>query len=32
VKKRRKVLRHLRKHHVDSIEEKEGVSYEAGAF
>ena len=31
VKKRRKVLRHLRKHYIDSIEKK-SVSYEAGAF
>ena len=31
-KKRRKVLRHQRKHFVDSLEDKEGVTYEAGAF
>ncbi len=32
VKKRRKVLRHQRKHYVDSLEDKEGVTHEAGAF
>jgi hypothetical protein len=32
VKKRRKLLRHLRKNYVDGIEEKEGVTYEPGAF
>jgi hypothetical protein len=32
VKKRRKLLRHLRKNYVDSTKEKEGVSYEPGAF
>ena len=32
VKKRRKLSRHLRKNYVDSAKEKEGVSYEPGAF
>lgn len=32
VKKRRKELRYQRKHHVDCLEDKEGVTYEAGAF
>ena len=32
VKKRRRVLRHQRKHFVDTQEDKEGVTYEAGAF
>ena len=32
VKKRRKTLRHLRKHYIDNIEDQEGATYEAGAF
>ena len=32
VKSRRRAIRHLRKHYVDTLEEKEGVSYEAGGF
>ena len=32
VKKRRKALRHLRKHYIDNTEEQEGATYEAGAF
>ena len=32
VKKRRKVLRHQRKHYIDTTEDQEGVTYEAGAF
>ena len=31
VKKRRKALRHLRKHYIDNTEEQEGATYEAGA-
>lgn len=32
VKKRRKTLRHLRKQYIDSAEDKEGATYEAGGF
>ena len=32
VNKRRKVVRHLRKKYVDSIEDKEGVSYASGGL
>ena len=32
VKKRKKVLRHQRKHFVDSLGDNEGVTYEAGAL
>lgn len=31
-KNRRKTLRHLRKKYIDEAEEKEGVTYEKGAF
>jgi hypothetical protein len=32
MKKRRKTLRHLRKQYIDSAEDKEGATYEAGGF
>ena len=32
VKKKRKTLRHLRKNYIDTVTDKEGVTYEAGNF
>jgi hypothetical protein len=32
VKKRRKTLRHLRKQYIDTAEDNEGATYEAGGF
>ena len=32
VRQRRKTLRHLRKHHIDTMEDNKGVTYEPGAL